>query len=124
LLAIPLTFWAAAGLWRRGTGSARCASLALVLLVTCNWGHDFISGVLVFLTLWPVPAPTVEDLFRLCREDDLDYVVLEQEFDGLYSASDGRYFIYDCRHVRALERAHKASPRLDMPPTARAERAH
>jgi hypothetical protein len=348
LLAVPLAFWAGSRLWRHGTGAARCASLGLVLLVTCNWGHDFIPGVLVFLALWPAavvayrglsaaprypdwpwrsglasflvtfglmlaynlavltllvrtrpefhldihptqvlmavsvilykppvlaglvvvvcallallgcgarfrlaclavclgyqtaltcvdasawygnrftiryshrhfvasflrdrsagrdrpvtvywpedlrhtwfdaqancyfnpvqlsgcafnrgtalegqrrallvrrfdiegmrtapclepwwqtalyslyradadePAPTAEDLFRLCREDGLDYVVLEQEFEELHSASDGRYFIYDCRHVRSLERTHKASPRPDVPPTARADRS-
>ncbi len=45
-------------------------------------------------------APTVEQLAQLCQED-VDYVLIKQEFPGLYSASNGRVFIYDCRYVRA-----------------------
>lgn len=47
------------------------------------------------------PEPTVEDLARLCSEADLDYVVLRRNFPGLSSASNGRVFVYECRHVQA-----------------------
>jgi hypothetical protein len=47
------------------------------------------------------PAPTPADLVRLCQEPRLDYVVLPQEFPGLYSATNGRIFVYECYKVRA-----------------------
>jgi hypothetical protein len=53
-LAVPLAFWAAAGLWRRGTGPARCAAGVVLLLTTCDWAHDFCPGVVVFLACLPV----------------------------------------------------------------------
>jgi hypothetical protein len=53
-LAPPLAFGAAVRLWRRDTGLARCAALALVLLVTCNWRYDAVPGVSVFLVCLPV----------------------------------------------------------------------
>ncbi len=43
---------------------------------------------------------TAQDLGRLCQEPDLDYVLLEQRFDGLYTAHDGRLFLYQCKTVR------------------------
>jgi hypothetical protein len=46
------------------------------------------------------PAPSREDLVRLCQEPGLDYVVIEQEFPGLFSASNGRVFIYECYKVK------------------------
>jgi hypothetical protein len=46
------------------------------------------------------PAPTQEDLARLCQEPGLDYVVIPQEFPGLYSATNGRIFVYECYKVR------------------------
>lgn len=50
------------------------------------------------------PAPTVEDLALLCEDSELDYAILKQEFPGLYAASNGRVFLYDCRQVhRAKE---------------------
>jgi hypothetical protein len=51
------------------------------------------------------PAPTAEDLFRLCDEEALDFVVLEDAIDGLACATDGRLYVYDCRQLRAWERA-------------------
>jgi hypothetical protein len=48
------------------------------------------------------PGPTAEDLLRLCREEGLDYVILAKNFEGIPSETDGSYFIYDCRQVRAL----------------------
>ena len=46
------------------------------------------------------PSPTRQDLVRLCQEPGLDYVVIPQEFPGLYSASNGRVFVYECYKVR------------------------
>jgi hypothetical protein len=45
--------------------------------------------------------PTRADLERLCRDEALDYAVLQQDIDGLYAACNGRFFIYDCRQLRA-----------------------
>jgi hypothetical protein len=47
------------------------------------------------------PAPEADDLLRLCREPRLDFIILPQEFPGLYSATNGKCFIYDCRSIRA-----------------------
>jgi hypothetical protein len=47
-------------------------------------------------------APSEADLIRLCEEPGLDYVVLPQEFAGLYSASNGRIFVYECYKVQAI----------------------
>ncbi len=54
--------------------------------------------------------PTLADLAQLCREQELDYAILKQEFPGLYSASNGRVFIYDCRQVRELKRNGASRP--------------
>jgi hypothetical protein len=45
--------------------------------------------------------PTEQDLFRLCDEQGLDFAVLEHRFAGLFSATDGCFYIYDCRRLRA-----------------------
>jgi hypothetical protein len=45
--------------------------------------------------------PTRADLDRLCRDEAVDYAVLQQDIDGLYAATNGRFFIYDCRRLRA-----------------------
>jgi len=47
------------------------------------------------------PPPGPADLARLCREAGLDFVVLPLAFDGLYAASNGHIYVYDCRQVRA-----------------------
>ena len=47
------------------------------------------------------PGPTVADLARLCAEPELDYAILKHEFPGLYAATNGRVYIYDCQQVRA-----------------------
>jgi hypothetical protein len=46
------------------------------------------------------PAPTEDDLVRLCQEPGLDFVVIPQEFPGLYSARVGRLFVYECYKVK------------------------
>jgi hypothetical protein len=48
--------------------------------------------------------PTREDLLALCRDERLDFVAVEQEFEGLSCASDGRLYLYDCRRLRATMR--------------------
>jgi hypothetical protein len=55
-------------------------------------------------------TPTEDDLRALCAEPELDFVVLEDRFPGLYCAGDGRYFIYDCRQVRASSRTPPGKP--------------
>jgi hypothetical protein len=47
------------------------------------------------------PRPEVKDLLALCREKQLDLVVIPQEFPGWYAARTGHFFIYDCRAIRA-----------------------
>ncbi|MGF1578075.1 MAG: hypothetical protein ACFCD0_01795 [Gemmataceae bacterium] len=42
--------------------------------------------------------PTLEDLTKLCRQD-VDYLILEQKFDGLYSATNDRIYIYQTDRV-------------------------
>lgn len=42
-----------------------------------------------------------QDLARLCREPDLDYIVLDQRFEGLYATESGGLYLYDCRQIRA-----------------------
>lgn len=43
---------------------------------------------------------STSDLGRLSQEPGLDYLLLEQRFDGLYAANHGRLFLYRCRDVR------------------------
>lgn len=47
------------------------------------------------------PPPGRDDLLRLCQEKRLDFAVLPQEFAGLYTTTNGKLFIYDCRAIRA-----------------------
>jgi hypothetical protein len=58
----------------------------------------------------PEPVPTAEDLFRLCQEEGLDFVVVEDAFEGLACATDGRFHVYDCRQIRELGRAAGSAP--------------
>ncbi|MFO0867184.1 MAG: hypothetical protein U0744_21520 [Gemmataceae bacterium] len=46
------------------------------------------------------PAPTADDLRRLCRDESIDVIVLSTEFSGLAEANDGRVWIYDARKLR------------------------
>ena len=46
--------------------------------------------------------PTRADLLRLAREESLDYAVLTVGVDDLQCATDGHYYIYDCRRLRKL----------------------
>ncbi len=47
------------------------------------------------------PSPHLRDFWSLCQETQLDFAVLPQKFDGLYTATNGRVFIYDCRTLRS-----------------------
>jgi hypothetical protein len=47
--------------------------------------------------------PTADDLLRLCGEEQLDFVVLEDALDGLPYVTDGHWYIYDCRRLRDRE---------------------
>jgi hypothetical protein len=44
---------------------------------------------------------TKKDLAALCREPNLDYILLDQPFEGLYVAHSGRLYLYQCKQVRA-----------------------
>jgi hypothetical protein len=55
-------------------------------------------------------SPTRDDLLRLCREPELDFVVSPHNFDGLYSETNGRVYVYDCERIR---RTQPASPDPD-----------
>jgi hypothetical protein len=56
------------------------------------------------------PLPSQEDLVRLCQEPGLDYVIIEQEFPGLYSASNGRIFVYECYKVKGSALSARVAP--------------
>jgi hypothetical protein len=43
------------------------------------------------------------ELLALCSDGALDYVVLDDNVGDLYCATDGRFFIYDCRQLREAE---------------------
>ena len=56
------------------------------------------------------PPPTQDDLVRLCREPGLDFVAIPQEFPGLYSASNGRIFVYECYKLKGLALSARMTP--------------
>lgn len=57
-----------------------------------------------FLTVYQLtetePAPQWDDLLELCRDKRLDFVVLTHKFPGMYAATNGNLFLYDCRTIR------------------------
>jgi hypothetical protein len=59
------------------------------------------------------PAPQVDDLLELCREERLDFAVLTQKFPGLYAATNGKLFLYDCRSIRDKQQAKRAGSTSD-----------
>jgi hypothetical protein len=61
----------------------------------------FQEALVLYETDDDAPSPGREDLLRLCQEQQLDYAVLPQEYPGLYADNNGRFFIYDCRAIRA-----------------------
>jgi hypothetical protein len=46
------------------------------------------------------PAPTWQDVEVLCADKQLDFVILQQEFDGRHVATDGVWYLYDCQAIR------------------------
>jgi hypothetical protein len=81
------------------------------------YGSRLLTQILkVYRATGDEPAPDVDDLLELCREKQLDLVVIPQEFSGLYAARTGNFFIYDCRTIRAslgqgVSRADKVASR-------------
>jgi hypothetical protein len=69
----------------------------------------------MFKVPYDCPEPTEADLLRICQEPGLDYVVITHEFPGLYSASNGRIFVYECYKVKTSS----FSARSDAPATSR-----
>jgi hypothetical protein len=56
--------------------------------------------------------PCAEDLLTLCADPNVDYVVARQGFPRLYAATNGIWFIYDCRALRARSNLLVADPPL------------
>ena len=48
------------------------------------------------------PAASVGDLLMLSADPALDFAILPVEMDGWSTASNGRWFVYDCREIRAI----------------------
>lgn len=46
------------------------------------------------------PPPNADDLLQLAADETLDFIILEDEFPGLYAATNGSVWIYDCRELR------------------------
>lgn len=59
-----------------------------------------IAAEKLFRVSYDCELPTQDDLVRLCQEPGLDYVVIPHDFPGLYVASNGRLFVYECYQVR------------------------
>ncbi len=62
-----------------------------------RWWHD---ALLRFLGDPADRPPTEAELLELCADEQLDFAVLEVPFKGLYAASTGRWYIYDCAWLR------------------------
>ena len=54
----------------------------------------------LFHEMFDGPAPTALDLVRLANDPALDYIVIPKCFDDLYSATNGRVYLYDCAKMR------------------------
>ena len=72
-----------------------------------GWQRQMISEV--FQAPISAPNPTVADLARLINETNLDLVVTNERFSGLYQATNGDDFVYDLRVLR--NRADQSSGR-------------
>jgi len=59
---------------------------------------DFCSGF--YWATIDEPGPTRQDLIALCKEEELDFVVLPRAFKDLTAGTNGSVFVYDCRSIR------------------------
>ncbi|NLI81256.1 MAG: hypothetical protein GX443_06155 [Deltaproteobacteria bacterium] len=48
--------------------------------------------------------PSRADLLRLTSDEQLDWIVLNEGFEGLYTAANGSVYVYDCRAIRRRHR--------------------
>jgi len=60
--------------------------------------RDFYSGF--YQTTIDEPGATKQDLIALCKEEELDFVVLPRVFRDLAAGTNGSVFVYDCRSIR------------------------
>ena len=51
------------------------------------------------------PPPTTGDLRKLAEDPVVDFAILENRFDGLYCATNGHLYIYDCRKLRSAAKS-------------------
>src|SRR5262249_43078957 len=70
LLAVPLAFWGASWLWKRGRPLGRCSALVLLLLFTTDWNRTPLKPAVVFAALWPVAAVCYRGLGRTPSRPD------------------------------------------------------
>jgi hypothetical protein len=87
----------------RLTSPFECAWMHRVPLPE-NWWHE---AMLAFFGNPPPRKPTEADLRALAAEENLDYIIIEEDFPGLHVASTGRFFLYDCARLR--------KPATDLP---------
>lgn len=57
--------------------------------------------------------PGLTDVLALCRQQDLDYLILRQGFAPWYVATDGTWFLYDCHAVRDALGSQDSASRLN-----------
>ncbi len=62
--------------------------------------------------------PELADFLRLCQEAQLDFAVLPQRFEGLYTTANESLFIYDCRALRARLKQTPARGMALLPPNS------
>jgi hypothetical protein len=63
-------------------------------------GPHYHRALLHFLDDPPDQPPTLADLRLLSSDEQLDFAVLEVPFEGLYAATTGNWYIYDCARLR------------------------
>jgi hypothetical protein len=72
---------------------------------TRQWPPDWQSARENFFHMTgKLTPPTKQDLIDLCQEEIVDYVVIQQNFDGLHIATDGKWYVYDCKQIRSASR--------------------
>jgi hypothetical protein len=66
---------------------------------TWPWWHKALSG---FYDAPSARPPSRDDLLALCLDEEVDFVIVPERFEGWYCATDGAYYVYDCASVRRL----------------------